>query len=307
MSIDNNTGFSVDFRSVDLDALLAPKPTMSSSSDGRYAFWNAKQDASYTFYFVTDPWTKHEDFGWYGWREIFAQNGFVGGITDVPGGLRGVPVDDSHGPDSDPLLALVEPYIPRFGDHPRPIRPVETKVGFNIVQIENTDNGVQESHRILVVSEARYKAIIQIINGWRDVSENFSLLGRKFVLSFPKMQPPVLQISRDSMPIDLPQPYNIPLLLQLRRDQLMDHIEAESGVSFGAARDDVKFVEPDVAEEVSLDGVDDFAEIVKEVNLGPSFDDMTDARITQLLKKAGVPVKPGMSRTQLIGLATTNL
>jgi hypothetical protein len=290
-----------DYRSVDLDNILNnTRPAASSmQKDGSRAFWNAKQESSMILYFVTDPWTRDEDHGWHGWREIFAKEGFAGGI-EPPLGLRGIPVDDSQGVEGDPLLALVNPYMTQDSDTPQ--RPVSTKAGVNIVEIVGEGESAKEYHKVLVLTASRYRKLISTINSWREMNDDFSLIGRRFRLAFEgKGFTEIVSLTpiKDVPPIDLPEPFDIAELLQERRNILLDHIESQSGIDLSDFRDteEMTVTDPDSEESVEI----------ASVTPTDLYDSMTDSRIKSALVKKGIAVKPRITRAELISLAVENL
>ena len=299
-----------DFRSVDLDNLSSARP--SSGGGGGYArtganaFWNAKADTTMTIYFVSDPWTRTFDNGWYGWREVYARNGFVGGILP-PKGMFGVPVNDA--PDaSDVLLALVEPYVnTNKSGAPSVLENVETKIGINIVEIVETPDGTRQYQKVLVLGEGRYKKLMSIVSSWRDMNDNFSLTSMRFVLTLTgKGFQEVLSLApvKGAPPLEGVELLDIPSLLQEKRQLLLDHIQELSGRDLTAYREEA----PYVAEEASPeDLVLEAPPLLIDADTSPDWASTPQAKIRALLARKGVSVKPRATHDELVMLAQEHL
>jgi hypothetical protein len=276
------------FRSIGLDNILNNVGTSPRQSDGKYAFWNLKEGSTTILYFLSDPWNDPAN-AWFDWREIYARDGFVGGIQPT-GGLRGVPVDDTDGPEGDILLSLVQPYVTQKST--TPVRPVETKVGISIVEIQE---GEKEIHKVLVLSAARFRKLMERVKSWQEMDDDFTLVGRRFRLTVEGKgyaEQIILSPIKGAAPIDLPEPFDIPALLEARRATIFDLIHAESGLN-EVVEEKVSVDPPSVYEPQSA--------------YATPYDGMTAARLKTLLNKAGVSFHPEADREALIKLATQEL
>lgn len=276
-----------EFTSLDLDAPAIAESSGRSTRKSSSAMWDAKANTSYVFYFVTDypKWTGNpDDPSWFGWKACYARNGLAGGI-DLPAGLRSVPLTG----DDDPLYEQIVPYTMQAGEKPN--RPIAAKYGVNVVEI--LDDG-KEYHKVLVFTRNRYQQMLATIKSWKEVSEDFSLLGRCFRLSISGQVTENVELTlvRDMPPITLPTPYDIPVLLKQMREDIEGRLpgfvakEAESYLADAAiAEDALAPEEPPASYAAEL------------------YEAMRNDRLKLMLVKAGVPVGPKATREELIALA----
>lgn len=325
--MSTNYDIDDDFSSTDEDMLLAGSDGYLSGGGGLGGdvFWNAKANSERTVYFVTDPWTKDIDHGWWIWREVYAEQGLAGGIM-LPPGLAGFPVRDQEvvpnpngegnlrrdiAPGSekaDQLLALVTPYMPRNETRrTSPYRPVSDKVGANVVELN--DQGYL-NHKVLVFSAARYRKLRAEIDSKADMVEpgTFSLIGHPWLLSISgpgNAEIIRLKPLRDQPPIELPEPIDIPEKLREKRQRIFEIVRTTAKVDTTRYADEDAAV-PDAPAQADIPATPDEPAAPAETTREELYASMTDSRLKTLLTKAGVPVPPKTGRAALIELAVAN-
>lgn len=315
-----------DFSGIDDDILLAGKetwgPREGGGGDGT-SFWALKANTSRTIYFHTDPWIEtpdgivwdRETGTWFNYRAIYTQEGLAGGI-ELPGGLKEFAVKDIvivdtpegprrkeiplSGPDADPLLQMVVPFIPKMNKNAnQPYRPVTDKGAVNVVEIG--ENG-EEWPKILVMTGPRMAKLKKKLLEYRDMLDgNFTCVGKQWVLSVSGQgasEELELRWVKGAPPIEMPEPFDIRELLTEQRQKVLDIIEADSGIDVSAEKDAEGYAE----ETVPYDGPDEPG-ASPQADKAEYYASMTDTRLKSLLTKKGVRVPARANRETLLKLA----
>ena len=311
-----------DFSSVDEDLMLSDNSGYESSGGGG-GFWALKENSSQTVYFLSDPWTKDVDHGWWIWREVMAWEGLKGDIM-LPGGYKTFPVRDQRvveiagkrkrqdislsSDDADELLKMVKPYLPR-GETRRsePYRPVKDAIGACVVEV--SPDGTQYPPKVIVFTKTRYSKLLeQIKTAKQYAGPSFTLVGHPWLLQISgKGMGEVVRLIPllDQPPIELPEIIDIPEALRQKRQALYDIIQSSTGVETTEyAAEDVDAAEPMEAGEIS-----EPVEPVEPVVLSDAearealYATWTPARFRTLLKKKGVTVNPSADIEELKSLA----
>jgi hypothetical protein len=310
-----------DFSSVDEDLMLSDNSGYESSGGGG-GFWSLKENSTMTVYFLSDPWTKDVDHGWWIWREVSAWEGLKGDI-ELPGGYKTFPVRDQKvveingqrrrqdinldGPEGDELLKMVKPYLPR-GETKRtmPYRPVKDAIGANIVEL--SPDGTPYPPKVIVFTKTRYSKFLEKVNLAKAMTRGggFTLVGQPWLLQvtgkgmgeavnlIPLLDQPPLE--------NVPELIDIPEALRQKRQALYDIIQSSTGISTATyAAEDADAAEPMEAGEISAP-----AEPVALTDAEARealYATWTPARFRTLLKKKGVTVDPAADLDELKELA----
>lgn len=320
-----------DFTGIEDDILLAGKDAYAPREGGYGggdSFWAMKANTSKTLYFHTDPWEDNGDgtirWGssqgiWFNYRAIFAEAGLAGGV-ELPPGSREFAVKDQtvvelpdgtrqrqdiriDSPEADPLLQLVVPYIPRMNKKASaPYRPVADRGAVNVVEI---GEGGEEYPKILVLSGPRMAKLKKKLKDYHDMVDGFTCVDKQWVLSLSGQgatEELELRWVKGAPPIDLPEPFDIRVLLQAQRAEILDIVESATGVDVSAvaaaeaaaAEEDVPAYEPPVADEPGA---------YPEVDKAELYASFTDTRLKNLLAKKGVRIPKDTKREGLLKLA----
>lgn len=309
-----------DFKKIDLDSWLKQGNTKSTAfpTDGTRAFRAVKMNSHYNVFFFSNPWERVKDLegnemDWQGWQEVFARDGFKGGVQ-APEGQKAVPVNDGAGKDNDPLLSMIEPYISEFSTSGEPAITVNFVFGVNVVDLTKSPNGdkIYENHRIFVFTPPRIRKLMDKIQAMREYDEKFTLLGRCWRLELEGKgfaEEVNLRPVKDVPMIDMPLMMHIPDLVQQRRDIITSHIEAQTGMPLTGDYVE-ELSEEALGHDIIETDVPEAAEVSSEVELESQaslYESMTDARLKGLLAKSGISVPPKTTRAGLIELATSSL
>ena len=337
---------SYDYSTVADDFLLGDdRGYAGGGGGGGDNFWSMKAKTTLTVYFTTPgPWTKDLDHGWWSWREIFAQNGLTG-VGDLPPGMKAFPVRDQEtyrdaddvlrrrdiapsDPAYDQLLALVVPYVnDRDKERGRKAtRPVRDVVGVSVVEL--APDG-QLYPKVLTMTANRYRKMHETITSFRAMNPTeFTLMGFPWVFGFTgdtaAVELPILRPLPDQPPIDLPDPHDIPELLQGKRAQVYAFVQQATGVDTSAysGAETAAVAEatapaeaaavpdaPAPADGVANGQVDEMVPPPPEppadepVGRAEIYGAMTETRLKTLLTKKGVSVRPKTPRDELIRMA----
>lgn len=296
----------MDFMSLDDDLVLAGIDGYVRSSNSNYfPIYRLKQGTT-VFRFVTDPWTRNEDNGWLFYREVSAFDGLRGGFP-LPNGLKEFPVNDqvtivtpegekrrTNGPrGQDPLLELVAPST-KFPPADGRAKGAD-KLAVNVIDSEG-------NHIILKMSGARGADLLRAFNGYRDLSDDFTVTRFPWQLTLSGAgASTTLSVKplKNEPPVELPEPFDLRVVMDNIRAQVEEYVNSLRGDSDEQA----------VAADDDLT-VDDFEAQVSHAddNLEQrqKYAQLTDARLKALLSKNGITVPPRSTRPALIELAVAH-
>jgi hypothetical protein len=293
---------SFEFTTLDDDLLNAGIDGYVKSGGSSYnPIYPLKSNEERRVYFVTDPWTKNEDYGWFSYRAVAAFEGLRGGYQ-LPNGCKEFPVNDqeivvdsdgvrrrkSAPRGTDPILELVAPstkYPPADGR----VKGTD-KYAVNVIDEEG-------NHIILTMSGARGSELVRIIAGFREVDDTFTCTKYPWVLKViggPGSYSLTAKPLPKEPPIELPDPINIKEVMTGIRHQVEVFVKSLTGD---------QSVEEAVVVEDSI--VDTFESSV--ATSAEDYTTMSAVRLKALLTKKGVAIPPRCTQPALAELAASHL